>query len=167
MKVTHTKIHYALAAAAIGIGAYNIEHPAPLQMVPTAEVREVTHVRAGAHDWPEMSQEKTIDLGEALNKLNPKQDKKVTLLCASTSCQNMRESIHEAFAIGWWGDDYEDRPVESEGNYGIFVGPPGPLADKVATAIHKATGVKVALVGLSDIEGEVGVIIGKYGPGAK
>lgn len=85
------------------------------------------------------------------------------MLCGSPACDNVRESVHEAFAIGWWGDDYEDVFVESEHDKGIFVGPPGnPDADKIATAIRKITGYPVAPVGISDIEGSVGVIFGKF-----
>lgn len=162
MKIPHTVTHYVLAAALAG-GLYATHEEKPkIEMVPTAEVHEVTHVRVGAHDWPPLTEKQTIDLGELLDKLNPNQDKHVTLLCGSTACQNLRESIHEAFTIGWYGDDYEDVFVESEHDHGIFVGPPGKEADAVATAIHKITGYKVYLVGLSDIEGSVGVIFGKY-----
>lgn len=162
MKINHTVAQYVIGAVALaGVATVHVEKP-EVKLVPTAEIRETTHVRVGAHDWPPLTEEKTIELGELLNTLNPKEDKKVTLLCSSSACQNFRESIHEAFTIGWFGDDYEDVFVESQHDHGIFVGPPGPLADKVATAIHKITGYPVALVGLSDIEGEVGVIFGKY-----
>lgn len=158
----HHIAHYAIAATLTValFGAH--EEKINQSFVPTAEIHEVTHTRVGAHDWPELSQQKTIALGEELNKLDPKQDKKVTLMCSSPACDNFRESIHEAFAIGWWGDDYEDVFVESEHDHGIFVGPPGPEAAAVAAAITKITGYKVGIVGISDIEGSVGVIFGKF-----
>lgn len=158
----HHVSHYCLAAL-LGVGLF-FAHKEKINQtfVPTAEVHEVTHTRVGAHDWPPLTQQQTIDLGELFNGLNKDEDKKVTLLCGSPACDNFRESIHEAFAIGWWGDDYEDVFVESEHDRGIFVGPPGDEAEAVKAAIEKITGYNVGIVGISDIEGSVGVIFGKF-----
>lgn len=155
-------MHYALAGALVaGLGVVHEEKP-KVEMVPTAEIQAVTNIRVGAHDWPELTQKQTIDLGEELNKLNPNEDHHVTLLCHGLACDNIRGSFHEAFTIGWYGDDYEDLPVESEHDHGIFVGPPGKEAEGVKAAIKKVLGWDVQIVGLGDIEGSVGVIFGKY-----
>lgn len=162
MKINHTVVHYAIAGMLIaGLGGVYESKP-KVEMVPTAEIHEVTNVRVGSYDWPELTEKQTIDLGELFNDLNPKRDRHVTLLCNATSCQNFRESIHESFAIGWYGDDYEDLPVESEHDHGIFVGPPGKEANAIKAAITKITGYKVTIVGIGDIEGSVGVIFGKF-----
>lgn len=157
----HHIAHYAIAAViAVGlVGAH--EEKINQSFVPTTEVREVTHVRASRFDWPTLGEKKTIDLGESLSKIDPKKKHHVTLLCASSTCETFRTDLDDAFQIAWWESDFEDRPVDSEGDHGLFVGPPGPEADKIATMLHEATGVPVALVPISDIEGEVGIIIGK------
>lgn len=153
----HNVNHYVIAAflaITLGGGLLYVHQEKPKV--------ELTHVRVGAHDWPELTEKQTIDLGEELNKLNPKQDHIVTLLCQASSCQNFRDSIHEAFTIAWYGDDYEDLGVESEHDHGLFIGPPGKEADGVKAAFKKILNIDAKIVGIGDIEGSVGVIFGKY-----
>lgn len=165
MKINHTIMHYILGAAALaGAGAAYVHKP-EVQLVPTAVTQQVTNIKVGHHDWPSLGEDKTIALGEALNTIGNKMDdgsrkKKVTLFCASTACQNIRNDIDDAFQIAWWERDFEDRFVDSEGDVGLYVGPPGKDAEALAAAFKKNTGIEAVIVPIDGIKG-LGVIMGK------
>lgn len=165
MKLNHTIMHYAIGITAlIGVGvAYR--HQPEVKMVPTAVTEQVTNVKVSANDWPDLDQDKTIALGEALNTLGEAMEKggrtrKVTLFCAQVSCINLRKDIDDAFQIGWFQRDFVDDHVDSESQKGLFVGPPGEDAEALSEAIRITTGIEPVIVPISDIDG-VGVIIGK------
>lgn len=165
MKINHTLIHYVIGITAlIGVGiAYH--HQPEVKLVPTAVTQVVTNVKVSANDWPDLGEEKTIALGEALNTLGEAMEhggrtRKVTLFCAQVSCINLRKDIDDAFQIGWFQRDFVDDHVDSESDKGIFVGPPGEDAEALSEAIRTTTGIESVIVPISGIDG-VGVIIGK------
>lgn len=165
MKINHHLVHYAIGAVAlIGVGvAY--QHQPEIKMVPTAITQPVTNIKVSANDWPDLGEDKTIALGEALNTLGDVMEKggrtrKVTLFCAQVSCINLRKDIDDAFQIGWFQRDFVDDHVDSESEKGLFVGPPGEDAEALSEAIRTTTGIEPVIVPISGIDG-VGVIIGK------
>lgn len=120
----------------------------------------VSHIAPEKHSrlsWPDLTQEQTIALGEALKGKAPGT---VVIYCASPNCSALRNDLDDAFQIADWKSDFEDREVESEGDAGIFVGPPSPDADALSQAIKVVTGLGVGVVQIDGIQG-LGVIIGK------
>lgn len=170
MKINHTATHYLLAAVALSGVAVSYDHHPKEILVPTAVTQQVTNIKVGAHDWPILGEEKTIRLGEAFNTVGNKIEKdngvrKVTLFCSSISCMNLRNDVDNAFQIGWWDREFEDRFVDSEAENGISVGPPGKFADQLALEIGRETGVQVKTVPITKDDGSpidgLGVIFGK------
>jgi hypothetical protein len=165
MKINHTIVHYVLIAAAMAVACTAYVHKPDIEMVPTTETHEVTHVRVSRFDWPVLGEKKTIDLGEAISKISPDKVQKVILFCANATCQNLRTDIDDAMQIAFWQSTFEDRPVDSEAEKGISVGPPGKKALALAKAIEKTTGIPVTIVPIDKPDGspidEIGVIIGK------
>lgn len=165
MKINHTPILYVIGAVAIALGTGAYVHRPKEILVPTAVTQEVTNIKVSAHDWPSLGEEKEINLGEALNTLGNVMDKadrpkKVTLFCSSMTCANIRKDIDDAFQIAWFDRDFEDRFVGSEGDRGIYVGPPGPDAEALSEAIEATTGYEPVIVPIDGLEG-LGVIFGK------
>lgn len=157
MKINHTIVQYGLSIAALVAAIVVGVHKPSSVMVPTVTTHEVTHVRVSRFDWPSLGEEKTIALGEVLNTLS---SKKVTIYCSNESCQNFRTDLDDAFQIGWWDVDFEDRFVDSEAEKGLFVGPPGEAATALKSAIESTTGLDVKVVPIDGVKG-LALIIGK------
>lgn len=163
MKINHTVTHYALAAVlAGGLLAVHSEKPAP-QLVPAAMH---SSVKPDRHDWPVLGQEKTIALAEAI-QARGQATGLVTIFCASVSCHDFRTDLDDAFQLADWKTEFEDRPVESEADHGLFVGPPGKAADDMVKELKHAAGIEATIVGITDENGKdikgIGIIIGKAG----
>lgn len=109
--------------------------------------------------WGDLTPDQTIALGEALK---PKKGlgRKVTLYCSSPGCHALRNDFDDAFQIAEWESNFEDRPVDSESEVGLFVGPPGLEASELVLTIQKATGLTANVVETGGIEG-LGLIFGK------
>lgn len=110
------------------------------------------------HGWDVLTQDQVIALGEALKIRNPG---KVTLYCASVNCVELRTDFDDAFQIADWPTEFEDSPVDSEGDVGLFVGPPGRAATDLARAIYNATGLQAGIVQIDSTSAGLGVIFGK------
>jgi hypothetical protein len=129
----------------------------------------ISHIAPEQHSrlsWSGLTQDQTIALGEALKRVSDKAagtmmgSPVVTIYCASVNCAALRNDFDDAFQIAGWTSGFEEQPVDSEEDEGIFVGPPGPGAKELGDAITKATDLPVKEVDIGGIEG-VGVIIGK------
>jgi hypothetical protein len=154
---THTKLHYAGIALALGLSS------TALMKSPDPSTLSVTHVvqRPGRADWAALGPEKTQALADALKGMKPV---KVTIYCAQPHCNELKLDFDDAFQILGWQSDFEERMVESEADKGIFVGPPGPAAENMKAALAKI-GLSATVVGITDennqaIDG-VGIIIGR------
>src|ERR1700722_14530796 len=127
MPINHTKVLYGIGVATLGLGLYgatarNVPHDVVLQAAPPGKYDALKPSR---HAWATLGQDKSIALGEALGDKHGK----VTIYCASPDCRGLQLDLDDAFQIGNWDVDFEDRPVESEADHGLFVGPPGPDAE--------------------------------------
>lgn len=160
MKIPHTTLHYAIGAAAIGIGALSMAQKNHNVYIEQPVAGHVETVKESRFAWPALGQDKTIQLGEALAHAAPG---KVTIFCNTFDCRNFRTDLDDAMQIADWNTAFEDRFVDSESEEGLFVGPPGADAESLASVLHAATGVDIKIVPISDIEG-VGIIIGKHVP---
>src|SRR4051812_3697014 len=119
MKINHSVANYVIGAAAITLAGYAVVKPAPAALHEAA-IHQV--MKPSRFDWPSLGQDKTISLGETLQRMKAG---KVSLYCSSPTCADLRMDIDDAMQIAGWASTFEDMPVESEGNQGIFVGPPG------------------------------------------
>lgn len=160
MKLNHTKIQYTIGAAALALAINSNVHP-PLQVVSStgfgASPYGVSAAKISRFEWPSLGMDKTIALGEALKSL-PEQ--KVTLFCGGLNCQNLRTDIDDALQIAGWSSTFEDRPVDSESETGVFVGPPGEAAGHLIQTLKIATGIDARPVDVGNVTG-LAVIIGK------
>lgn len=158
--MNHNLNHYVIGATALvlGLGAYVKESPNHNIVVQAPVAGHVETVKPSRFTWPALGQNKTIALGEAITGASPG---KVTIFCSSFECRDFRTDLDDAFQIANWKASFEDRPVDSESDVGIFVGPAGPDANKLAAAIFAATGVTVSIVPIEGVDG-LGVIIGKH-----
>lgn len=158
MPINHTKVHYAIGVAALGLGLYgatarNVPHNVVIAPPGQAETMKPSH-----HAWQGIGQAKTIALGDALaEKVG-----KVTIYCASPDCRALELDLDDAMQIAGWKASFEDRQVDSEQDIGLFVGPPGKAAEELADTIGKTTGIKPVIVGIDGSDG-TGIIIGKSG----
>lgn len=161
MKINHHLVHYLIGFTALALGTYAIAQP-PVSVVSStgfgASAYGTPVSRTSRFEWPSLGVGKTIALGDALTKLHPAG--KVTLYCSSATCQSLRADIDDALQIAGWYSDFEDRPVDSEADKGICVGPPGEDAARFAHALKEATGTEVTTCPIDGIVG-LGVIIGK------
>ena len=153
---THTKLHYAGIALALGLSSTALVHQ------PTPQV-SVTHVvqRPGRADWPALGPDKTQALADALKGMPAG---KVTLYCGQPHCNELKLDLDDAFQIAGWQSDFEERMVENEADKGMFVGPPGDAANDMKAALAKV-GLNATVVGIfgednQPIDG-VGIIIGR------
>lgn len=153
---THTKLHYAGIALALGLSSTALVHQPSPQVNVTHEVQ-----RQGRADWPALGQDRTEALAAAVKGMPPS---KVTIYCAQPHCNELKLDLDDAFQLAGWQSDFEERMVESEADKGIFVGPPGDAANNMIAALEKI-GLHAKPVGISDennqpIDG-VGIIIGR------
>ena len=161
MKINPHLMHYLIGFTALAAGGYAIAQP-PVSVISStgfgASAYGTPVSRTSRFEWPSLGMDKTIALGDALTKLHT--PAKVTLYCASETCQGLRADIDDALQIAGWFSDFEDRPVDSEADRGICVGPPGVEAAHLAHALKEATGTEVTTCPIDGIMG-LGVIIGK------
>jgi hypothetical protein len=150
---THTKLHYAGIALALGLSSTALVHtPASVHDAAVHQVQKPSRF-----DWASLGQDKTIALGEALKGVAPG---KVTIFCSQPHCHDLQLDLDDAMQLAGWQSDFEGRYVDSEGDKGIFIGPPGPEAENLAAALAKATGLQASIVPIDGIDG-LGIIIGK------
>ena len=161
MKINHNIFHYVIGAVALAAGFYAIAQP-PVSVISStgfgASAYGTPVSRTSRFEWPSLGMDKTIALGDALTKLHT--PSKATLYCSSQTCQTLRADIDDAMQIAGWYADFEDRPVDSEADHGICVGPPGAEAAYLARELKVATGTEVTTCPIDGIEG-LGIIIGK------
>jgi len=157
LKKHHTVLHYIIGGAALALAGYANISPAP-RTIHEAAIHQLQ--KPSRHDWPGLGQDKTIVLGDALRGEHPG---KVVIFCSEPSCRDLALDIDDAMQIAEWKSDFEGRPVDSESDRGIFVGPPGADADKIASELRDVTGAKVNVVGIDNLDGGIGIIIGKQG----
>ncbi len=159
MKFPHTLIHYLIGFVAIIIGVCALTQSHHAHKVTLVEQNGVmTQEKAGRFDWPSLDQQQTILIGESLQKSTIS---KVKIFCASSACHKISLDLDDSLQIAGISSDFEGDHVDSESDYGVFVGPPGDDANKVAAAITGATHIIPTIVPIDGIEG-VGIIIGKY-----
>lgn len=152
MPINHTKIHYALAAVAISLGGYGA-----VQSTIKPDLAAIHGpAKAGRHDWKALGEDKTTALGDTLKAFKPE---KVTIYCAASSCHQLRADLDDAMQLAGWPSEFEDRPVDSESDAGVFVGPPGDKAEGLVAALAKI-GIDTKIVPIEGIDG-LGIIIGK------
>jgi hypothetical protein len=150
---THTKLHYAGIALALGLSSTALVHtPTPVHDVAVHEIQ-----RPSRFDWASLGQDKTIALGDALKSLGPH---KLTIFCSEPHCHDLQLDLDDATQLAGWESQFEVRYVDSEGDKGISVGPPGPDAENLAAALAKATGLHAEIVPIDGLDG-LGIIIGK------
>jgi hypothetical protein len=154
MAINHNVAHYVIGGAALMLASYGTLTPASAP-VHEAAIHQVQ--KPSRFDWASLGQEKTESLGGALKAIPPG---KVTIYCSAPSCHDLQLDLDDAFQLAGWSADFEGRYVDSEGEKGIFVGPPGPSAETLAAALAKTTGLEATIVQIDGIEG-VGIIIGK------
>jgi hypothetical protein len=110
--------------------------------------------------WPSLGMDKTIALGEALQSLPSKT--RVVIWCPGLDCLALQSDLDDAFQIANWDSDFDRRRVDSNDDTGLFVGPRGERADRLAAAIEKATGIHVELVDAPSLQIEtINLYIGK------
>ena len=154
---THTKLHYAGIALALGLSSTALVHkPTPVHEAAIHQVQKPSQF-----DWASLGQDKTIALGDLLKSMGPG---KVTFYCNTAYCHDLMLDLDDAFQLADWQREVEERQVASEHEKGIFVGPPGQDADEMVAALSKV-GLSASVVGISDENGKtiegVGIIIGK------
>lgn len=154
MPLNHNIAHYVIGGAAIILAGAAVMKPAPAP-IHEAAVHQVQ--KPSRMDWASLGQDKTIALGDELKGVAPGQ---VTLFCSAPFCHDFQADLDDAFQLAGWDSQFETRFVDSEGERGLFVGPPGPDADNLAAAIASATGIIPSIVPIDGITG-VGIIIGK------
>lgn len=162
----HNAANYALSSMAIcvalgvGLGLGTALREEKTERV--TQQASIDHVAAhkgdkgSSHAWPSLTEDQTIALSEGIKRLDTPA-KKMTLYCSSSSCEYIRNDFDDALQIAGWVSDYEDRPVDSESDVGVFVGPPSDQAEKLRQTIESTTGIKAEMV---DME-KFGIIIGK------
>jgi hypothetical protein len=153
----HHKINYAIGLVALAgsLHAASVAHkPVDVTIAPPAQEQKV-----GRHEWAPLGGDMTVKLGDALQGMKPG---KVTIYCANLHCKRLATDLDDAFQVGQWDSQFEDRAVDSEEDDGLFVGPPGAEAEHLADVIEETTGLKAEVVPIDGIDG-LGVIIGKKG----
>ena len=157
----HHVAHYAIAAVlavVAGSGYWTATHePKAVQIThvdPSVGFAEAAPkpIRGA---WPGLGQDKTIKLGEALQKLGPA---KVTIFCTSERCKVLMSDLDDAFQIAGW-DDEEETSVMGDG-VGLMVGPPGPKADGFREALGKVVSGPITVVDMR-VDTDLGLFIGK------
>lgn len=154
MKINHTVAHYVIGGTALVLAASANISPSS---APVHESAVHNVMKPSRFDWAALGQDKVIALGEALKGTAPG---KVKIFSATEESHELALDFDDAFQIAGWQDEIEGRQVESENDYGIFVGPPGDAAEAFKAIIHKTTGIDPEIVPIDGIDG-VGLIIGK------
>jgi hypothetical protein len=134
--------------------ADQVQHVTKTNKVPLlSQPREVSRFA-----WPGLGQTKTIALGEALTKAHFKA--KVMIWCATIDCTELAADFDDAFQIAGVQSDIDRREIDSSSDHGVFVGPPGPDADKLVQALVATTGLRVGIVEAPH-DAPLALIIGK------
>lgn len=141
----HHLAHYVLEAAlAAVVAAVVVLHGGDIKRLAARKPVEVvtpapafmgfngTGPKALKGTWPGLGQDKTIALGEALQKLPVS---KAVIFCAGERCRDLMADIDDAFQIADW-DDIEEDQFMGATETGFLVGPAGPLTDSVITALR-------------------------------
>jgi hypothetical protein len=128
--------------------ALNPPHPA---MLATHQIQKPSR-----YTWASLGDE-TIQLGTALEHTPPG---KATIFCAASSCHDLALDIDDAMQVAGWQSNIEERPVDSESEDGISVGPPGTDAEAFAERLKEVTGIEPHIVAIDGVDG-IGIIIGK------
>jgi hypothetical protein len=107
--------------------------------------------------WPELGQDKTVKLGEALKAAGPA---KVVIFCPGDACKALMADIDDAFQIAGWSDEEETSPL-AVGEAGLMIGPDGPKADALKAALVDVGLAPVRYVPANPQNADLYLIIGK------
>lgn len=159
----HNLANYAISSMAlcvalgvgIGLGTALRTDQTRLEAV-SSTVSHIAPGKASRFAWPALGQDKTIALSEGLKRVST--SKYITIYCASTSCEMLRNDLDDAMQLAGWSVIYEDRSVDSETDVGLFVGPPSDQAEALRILLESTTGIETKMV---DME-KFGIIIGKH-----
>lgn len=158
----HDKIHYGLtgilALIVVALTTHAVNVDTKLRHIGAAMPHQTVGTPKLRIAWEGIGQEKTIALGEAVQKIQGVN--KVMIFCPGLDCQSLASDIDDAMQIAGWSSDFERRAVDSESDKGIFVGPKtNPQAQDLKRALE-AAGLPVELTNIDGIDG-LGIIIGK------
>jgi hypothetical protein len=136
----------AIMLSACLLGSMAISAELSLDHRPAVQplIRQPKKEQASKFAWPSLTQDQTVALGELLKRSLP--GRVVVIWCPGIDCTALQSDFDDAFQIAGLKSDFDRRPVESNDDTGLFVGPPGPDAERLVRAIASTTGFHATVV---------------------